>query len=81
MLTFETANITDNVISWYNLAGIERQRRRDKNASEDLAEESIFLVKFILGLDLPLDTESKVFQNFWYIDFIFWLSFGWDMNV
>ena len=44
------------------MAGIERQRRRDKSALEDLDEEWIFLVKFILGLDLPLplDTEFKV---------------------
>ena len=41
MLIFETANMTDNdiIISWYNVAGIERQRRRDKSALEDLAEE------------------------------------------
>ena len=55
-------NVTDNqdiVISWYNISGIERQRRRDKSALENLGEQWIFLVKFILDLDLPLDTDSK----------------------
>ena len=42
MYIFETADVTDNqdiVISWYNMAGIERQMQRDKSALENLAEQ------------------------------------------
>ena len=84
-------NVTDNqdiVIFWYNMAGIERQRWRDKIALENLGEQWIFMVKFILDLDLPLDIDSKpkvrlcmTQTDGWQLDCMAWkLSRQWSTN-